>query len=148
MSTEIEFLDQHHANLSPLERALRLDAAADAKSAAAERQESAARAAAAQERTELLQMVCRAGGISPGELQRARAVVVESDDLIRDLTDRLEKAQAKRARATENMSALTAQLDGISAAVAARSAAGMDDLLAPGAAGTPGVRGSDTGADV
>jgi hypothetical protein len=130
MSTETEFLSEHRASLSPLERALSLDAAADARADAAERQEEAARAAAAQERVDLLQLACHQGGISVGVLQRRRVRAEQADDEIRDLSDQLERAQARRTRAHESITVLTAQMDSINRAVASRSASGMD-LLAP-----------------
>jgi DNA repair exonuclease SbcCD ATPase subunit len=127
MNDEIEFLDSHTAALSPLQRALALDAQADAKAEHLERREEAERQATAQERTELLQLAYR--GIPAGELQRMRAAAVEADDEVRDLSDRLAKAEARRARVHENITALTARLSEISEAVASRSSA--PDMLAP-----------------
>jgi hypothetical protein len=130
-----EFLDAHHdASLSPLQRALALDAAADAKSAADDRREEAARHAAAEERTELLTLANRQGHDPVGELRRFRADAMAADDLVRDLSDRLAKATARRDRINENMQSLTRQVDSIHAAVASRSAPvmdGLNDLLAP-----------------
>ena len=134
MTTELEFLDERHADLSPLEQALRLDAAADAKADAADRQESAQRAAAAQERVELLQLANRQGHDPIGELRRSRAAAVAAQDEVVDLTAKLEKASRRRDRINENLTALTRQMDQINAAVASRSAVGIDDqddLLAP-----------------
>jgi hypothetical protein len=127
---EADFLAAHTASLSPLERALAGDAARDALADADDRRKEAERAAAAQERAELLQLACYRGGVQPGELQRLRSLAAETDDEIHNLQAQLERAEAKRSRVTGNLEALMTQLDLISRAVAVRSSAPVD-LYAP-----------------
>jgi hypothetical protein len=125
-----EFLDQHHADLSPLQRAMALDAAGDARADAADQREEASRQAAAEEKAELMRLAFRQGGVPAGELQRFRAAATAADDECRDLADRLAKATAKRDRAHAGIQSIQRQLDAINEAVASRSAAPVD-MLAP-----------------
>jgi hypothetical protein len=131
---ELDFLDQRRADLSPVERALALSAAGDAKADAADRREEAARHAAAEHRTEALILANRAGGDVLGQLRRFRDEAAQADDECRDLADRLAKARERRDRLSECIRGAQGRLDEMQQAVS-RSApwtgSAQDDLLAP-----------------
>ncbi len=113
----IEFLDAHTAELSPLQRALTLQAAEDAKSAAIERSEQTEREAQGRDRVEALRFANRQGGDVLGGLQLARAAFEAADDRCRDLTAQLEKATVKRDRALSSIQDLSRRMDEMTAAV-------------------------------
>jgi hypothetical protein len=123
-----EFLDQHHADLSPVERALALSAADDARAGAAEQREQSERRVAAEERAEALMLANRMGDDPLGGLRRARADFDAADDVVRDLAGKLEKATARRDRALESVQFLSRRMDEITG-LAQRSA--PPDMLAP-----------------
>jgi hypothetical protein len=114
VSETAAWLDQHRADLSPLQRALTLSAAADAKADAADQRGVLARQAAADERVELLTLANRQGD-PIGQLSRFRAECAAADDECRDLADRLAKATAKRDRLDECIRGLAGQVDEITA---------------------------------
>ena len=114
---ETTFLNQRRADLSPLERALALSAAGDAKADAHDSRQAAKRQAAAQERVELLTLANRQGQDPIGELRRMRAVCQAADDEVRAAADRLEKGMVRRDRAQVHIQSLSRQVDEITAAV-------------------------------
>jgi hypothetical protein len=121
-----EFLDQHHANLSPVERAMALDAVADAKADAVSQREKAERQVAAEERAEALQLANRAGDDPLGGLRRARADFEAADDVCRDLAGKLEKATARRDRALESVQGLSRRMDEITGLAQRAAPAGVE----------------------
>jgi hypothetical protein len=122
---EIQFLDQHRADLSPLQRAMVLDLAADAKADAADKLAEAERKAAAQHRAEVLRLGNRQAGDPLGQLQRFRAEYAQADDEVTDLTARLKRAEVKRDRIGEAIQGLAVRVDEITASVS-RSAPVVD----------------------
>jgi chromosome segregation ATPase len=122
------WLDQHHADLSPLQRALALDAAGDARADAVDQRAEATRQAAAEDKAELMRLAFRQGGVSAESLQRFRVMAESADDECRDLAARLADATARRARAHKGIESIQRQLDEINEAVASRSAPSLDGI--------------------
>jgi hypothetical protein len=122
-----EFLDQHHADLSPVERAMAAAARDDAIAEADAKREKAARQEARETRAEALRFAFREHGDPARELQRQRAVLTEADDECNDLADKLRKADARRDRAS-NIEFFTTPMQEATALVQ-RSA--PIDMLAP-----------------
>lgn len=112
-----DFLDQHHADLSPVGRALAFSAMSDAKADAEDRYAEAEREAAGQDRVEALRFANRQGGDPLGGLQVARVAFEAADDVCRDLAGKLAKATAKRDRAHENIQFLSRRMDEMTTAV-------------------------------
>ena len=120
------FLDRHHADLTPLERAMVLSAADDAKADGQDSRQKAERQAAAEERVERLTLANRQGHDPIGELRRARELCSAADDEVRDLADKLAKATVRRDRRQERIQSLSRQLDEITAAVSRVPATGIE----------------------
>jgi hypothetical protein len=114
---EIGFLDQRRASLSPLERALTLDLAADAKADAADRLAEAERKAAAEHRAEVLRLGNRQAGDPLGQLARFRAEYAQAEDEVTDLAARLKRAEAKRDRIGGTIQGLANRVDEITASI-------------------------------
>jgi hypothetical protein len=123
------FIEAQHADLSAFDRVQALTARDDALAAVQEKRAEAERAEVREARLEALEFANRLGGDPVGELQRARAQVTDYDDEVRDLTVRLEKAQAKLTRAQGNMEFWSKRMGEVTGAVS-RSVS-PDDLLGP-----------------
>jgi hypothetical protein len=128
-----EWLDQFHADASPLEAAMVASAREDAKEAATAEREKAERASAAEQRLEALTTAERLAGNPLASMSAARSAFAEADDEVRELQTRLEKAQARRSRAEDNLKFFAERAD-LAAGMAQRSAptvTGGRDLLEP-----------------
>jgi hypothetical protein len=116
-------------DMSPMEKALAFSARDDALASVQEKRQEAEREAARQDRLEALDWANRRGGNPLGEMQRARMAITAYDDEVRDLSAKLEKAQAKLTRAQGNLEYWSKRTQEVTAAVS-RSVQ-PDDLLAP-----------------
>jgi hypothetical protein len=123
---EVEFLDAHAAVMSPLQRAMALARAGDAKADAADQREAAERRAVAERRAETLILGNRAAGDPLGRLQRFRAEAADADDQVRDLAAKLEAATVRRDRIQGCIESLSRTVDEITAPLS-RSVAPLND---------------------
>jgi hypothetical protein len=109
------------ADLSPVERALALGAMDDVREDVSAARDELTRQVAAEERSEAMSTANRMLGDPLGELSRARAAQMSADDDVRDLSERLQRAEAKRTRAQEGIE-FWAQKSGAVTGSAQRSA--------------------------
>ena len=100
----------------------------DAREAAAERRERDEADAAREQRLESLMFANRQAGDPLGEIQRARAAFTDADDECRDLAAKLARAEARRDRASGNITFFAERMQQANQ-LAQRSASA--DLLSP-----------------